>query len=138
MPQIITFFLSGIFTCLACLHFYWAWGGKTGFLAALPDKPNGEKLFLPTSFDCVVVGLSLLVFGVLVWVSLPTFWKKLGLGGLAVVFALRAVGEFHYVGFFKSVTHTPFAKLDTWYYSPLCAVVSLMLVYLWFQTKKIL
>jgi hypothetical protein len=38
---------------------------------------------------------------------------------MAIGFALRALGEFHYLGFFKGVRGTPFAHYDTWFYSPL-------------------
>jgi uncharacterized protein DUF3995 len=41
-----------------------------------------------------------------------------GLGFLA-----RAVGEFRLVGFFKSVRGTPFARWDTFLFSPLCLVL---------------
>ena len=51
---------------------------------------------------------------------------------LAIGFALRALGDFRYLGFFKSIRGTPFAYYDTWFYSPLfvclaviCATASL-------------
>jgi Protein of unknown function (DUF3995) len=51
---------------------------------------------------------------------------------MAVGFALRALGDFHFLGFFKSVHGTPFAYFDTWFYNPLficlaviCATASL-------------
>jgi hypothetical protein len=44
-------------------------------------------------------------------------------GAVGVAFALRAVGEFRLVGFFKSVKGTEFAAMDTWFYSPLCLAI---------------
>jgi len=43
---------------------------------------------------------------------------------IAVVFLIRAMGDFKYVGFFKKVRNTRFAKLDMNFYSPLCVAVS--------------
>ncbi|WP_205190355.1 DUF3995 domain-containing protein, partial [Burkholderia sp. LMG 13014] len=44
---------------------------------------------------------------------------------LALIFAVRAVGDFRYVGFFKRIRGSRFARMDTLYYSPLCAALSL-------------
>jgi hypothetical protein len=45
--------------------------------------------------------------------------------GLALGLLARAVGDFKYVGFSKRVRGTPFARLDTWIYSPLCLLLAL-------------
>jgi len=45
---------------------------------------------------------------------------------IAAVFALRAIGDFRYVGFFKRIRDTRFARLDTLAYSPLCAVLGVL------------
>jgi len=50
--------------------------------------------------------------------------RKCLLIGMAVVFAARAVGDFKYVGFFKSIKGTTFALWDTRVYSPLNVVVA--------------
>ena len=39
---------------------------------------------------------------------------------LAAMMFARAVGDFRFVGFFKSVRGTPFARADKLVYSPLC------------------
>jgi hypothetical protein len=49
---------------------------------------------------------------------------------LAILFALRAMGDFHYVGFFKKVKSTPFALYDTKYFSPFCLYLSLSLAFI--------
>ena len=45
----------------------------------------------------------------------------------AAMFALRAIGDFRYVGFFKRIRDTRFARLDTLAYSPLCAVLAVLI-----------
>ncbi len=44
---------------------------------------------------------------------------------LALIFAVRAIGDFRYVGFFKHIRGSRFARMDTLCYSPLCAALSL-------------
>ena len=44
---------------------------------------------------------------------------------LAAGLLARAIGEFKYVGFFKRVRGSRFARLDTWIYSPLCLLLAL-------------
>ena len=38
---------------------------------------------------------------------------------------VRAVGDFRYVGFFKSLGDDPFCSWDTWLFSPLCLAIAL-------------
>ena len=55
---------------------------------------------------------------------------------ISVLFLLRAIGDFRFVGFFKSVTDTNFARWDTILFSPLClfiAVVAFLISY--YQAK---
>lgn len=128
--MIIPVLLVTVFTGLAIIHMYWAAGGNMGKKAALPEFA-GKPLFQPS------VPLTLLVAGLLLlcallitvlanWVTLPITNKlTTGLGFLlAAVFALRAIGEFNYTGFFKRVRGTEFARLDTLVYSPLCLLIS--------------
>lgn len=46
---------------------------------------------------------------------------------LALVFFARGVGDFRYVGFFKSIKGSLFAMRDTYVYSPLCMVLAAMI-----------
>jgi hypothetical protein len=43
---------------------------------------------------------------------------------LALGLLARAIGEFKYVGFFKRVRDSKFARLDTLLYSPLCLLLA--------------
>ncbi len=56
----------------------------------------------------------------------PRALYRLGSTGVAAVLLLRAVGDRRYVGAFKRVRGTRFARWDTWVYSPLCAVLALV------------
>jgi hypothetical protein len=40
---------------------------------------------------------------------------------------LRAIGDFRYVGFFKRIRDSKFARLDTLAYSPLCAALAVLI-----------
>jgi hypothetical protein len=44
---------------------------------------------------------------------------------IAALFLLRAIGDFKYVGFFKSVSQTDFARLDSLLFTPLCLLIAI-------------
>lgn len=124
-----------IFLTLSLLHVYWAFGGRWGWESTLPTKENGEFLFRPGLTPTVVVAAGLFFFGLVTvgnldlfaaWIPVIFFHYATWL--VALVFALRAVGDFNYVGFFKKVTRTKFATNDSRIYSPLCVVLSLISV----------
>ena len=128
---------ASIFALLGLLHLYWTFGGQWGLAAALPTTEQGERLLRPGPFACAVVSLGLLGFAaycVSLWqpllVFLPLFLQHWGIWGMAVIFGLRAIGDFRHVGFFKKNTNTLFARMDTRYYSPLCAWLALSSVWI--------
>jgi hypothetical protein len=47
---------------------------------------------------------------------------------IAVVFALRCLGDFRYVGLFRRVRGTDFAAMDAKLFTPLCGVYALAFV----------
>jgi hypothetical protein len=51
-------------------------------------------------------------------IQIPS-WATYGYWFIPSVFILRAIGEFNYVGFFKKIKHTEFAKADSKIFSPL-------------------
>lgn len=133
--------LSAVFGGLAGLHGYWALGGRWGSQAVFPTKDDDQSAPMPGAGPTLVVAASLLGMGVLVLskarlVALPPapdWLDRYALWAIAALFALRAIGEFRYVGFFKQIKHTRFGQNDTAYYSPLCLVVSMMALALaWF------
>lgn len=122
-----------IFTALGFLHFYWAIGGEYGFSVSLPTKENGERVLNPKKIDSAIVGLGLISFGAfyllkteLIEYTLPNWITTYGGWIIPSIFLLRALGDFKYVGFFKQVTKTNFAYMDTKYFSPLCLIIGII------------
>lgn len=122
-----------IFLSLSGLHFYWGVGGKWGMEASLPTQENHEKVMNPGLVACFVVAFGLLGFGIfaliksqLISFALPSWLLNYGFMLIPILFVGRAVGEFHYVGFFKKIKNTKFAQMDTKYYSPLCLFIGIL------------
>jgi len=132
--MIIAGISSVILLFLALVHFYWAAGGKLGHGAAIPEL-NGLPVLNPGAFGTFVVALFLLLAAIVVAVqagfimnSRAGGWPpRIATNALALIFAARAVGDFRYVGFFKTIKGTRFARLDTLFYSPLCAFLAVAL-----------
>ena len=121
--------LASLFALLACWHFRMALNG-TATKSAVPSV-NGKPLFVPSKRATIFVGLALvcccaliLARGGLVGRGLPQEVLETMCTCLWVGLAIRAIGDFRYVGFFKSVKGTPFAQFDTIVYSPLCLLLS--------------
>jgi hypothetical protein len=132
MLRAIGIFLTGILAAIALLHFYWAAGGTLGAGSAVPTI-GGKPTIRPSTFATVVVGLAFVAAVAVVlgrlgyWGgSFPPWFFRVGTAGIAIIFFARAIGEFHLIGFFKSVTNTPFALMDTRVYSPLCLIVAVI------------
>ncbi len=126
-----------LFFALAGIHFYWAAGGEWGGDVAVPSTKSGTKLITPSALACVMVGIGLSIFGLIELgraglLFLTSFNKFFVYGNyfIACIFFLRAMGDFNYVGFFKKVKGTPFAKNDTALYSPLCLFISITSLYI--------
>jgi hypothetical protein len=118
------------FVALALWHFYMALVPGSGQIGAVPSV-DGKPLFAPTRTATAAVGAVLLVFSGLVVatagivsVGLPRVVLSSLSYALAVGLLGRAIGEFKYVGFFKRVRGTKFARLDTLLYSPLCLLLA--------------
>ena len=118
--------IASIFGGLALLHVYWALGGVRGFIAALPTKGD-TPLFMPTPTITILVAITLFVGCALVLANtgylgdgIPIWLLRVGIWAMAAVLLLRALGDFRYVGVFKRVRDTAFARRDTRYFSPLC------------------
>lgn len=93
---------------------------------------EGKKIFNPNWFACAVVAVGLLGMAYLFLGNLndsififPFWLKNYGIIAIGLIFLIRAVGDFKYVGFTKTIRNTAFARLDTWYYSPLCLILSI-------------
>ncbi|SFE27870.1 Protein of unknown function [Paenibacillus algorifonticola] len=125
--------ISGfILLLLSAIHVYWAFGGKWGASAALPTKANSQQmLFLPG------IGATLVVAGLLLCSALVLFIQgdvlpflsgspfiKWSCWACAAAFTLRTIGDFNYVGIFRKVRSTRFAKFDLYLFTPLCLLLS--------------
>jgi hypothetical protein len=129
---------------LAAIHLYWMANGVTSG-GAVPSRADGTPLFRPGRMASLIVALALTVAGFVVlgrsaltlsFVPMPLF--RIGIWGVSLAFAARAIGEFRYVGLFKRERSTRFAyvglfkrerstrfaRLDTWLFTPLCVVMS--------------
>jgi Protein of unknown function (DUF3995) len=123
-----------IFIVIAGFHFYWAFGGKLGSQAVIPQI-EGKLAFQPPILATVFVALAMLVGAWLSWQATNSMIFIYGNLLIAVVMLLRAVGDFKYVGFFKKIKGTLFAQNDTKYYSPLCLLISANAFYIYFNIK---
>ncbi|HNP19602.1 MAG TPA: DUF3995 domain-containing protein [Fulvivirga sp.] len=135
MIQTLGLIESTILLLLSVLHFYWALGGKWAFAAALPTNEEGKRMLNPKKKDSLIVGFGLLMFAVFYFIKtdlilfpLPQWIIQYFGWVIAVIFILRSVGDFKYIGFFKKIRTTPFGKNDSKYYSPLCLFIGMVAV----------
>ena len=131
--MILSILLSIILVGLGIIHFYWVVGGKFGFAESLPTNENGKRVLNPNKFETAIVRIGLTAFGVFYFIksglmefNLPEWIMNYGSWIIPILFMLRAIGEFKYIGLFKSVKTTDFGKLDTKFFSPLCLAIGLM------------
>jgi hypothetical protein len=130
MISAIAIVVCTVFVILGGWHFYMAVAGHSGESAAVPSR-DGKPGFVPSTGSTIAVGIVLLLFAMLV--ACTSGMLVLGLPrrlltwlsyALALGLLARAVGDFRYVGFFKRVRRTRFARMDTLLYSPLCVLLS--------------
>lgn len=126
-----------IFLFLGGIHFYWLFGGKWAVESVIPTKssePNSQPV---PKIATLIVAFGLTSFGLLYLNSaflhfFPSFnyFSYYLLWIIPSIFIIRAIGEFKYVGFFKKVKNTKFAKADTTLFSPKCLAIGLMGLYI--------
>lgn len=124
--------LSMLFFSLSALHIYWAFGGKLLFEASLPTDRNGNRVLNPKKIDSALVALVLMGFGAFYLINAGAIPSPVSenihyYSGwlIPAIFILRSIGDFKYVGFFKKIRSTSFAKNDTRFISPLCLAIGL-------------
>jgi len=120
---------------VAAIHFYWAFGGKWGAHAVLPQVNSQKRVFTPSPMTTFAVAIPFLLISLIFaqaagWFNFEIVGQYLSslLIILVIVFAIRALGDFKYVGFFKKIKNTEFAINDTKYYTPLSAFVAISLL----------
>lgn len=123
-----------IFIVLAGFHFYWLFGGKWGLHRVIPTKKDSKHASRIPAFATFLVAVILLSFSILYchvsgFLSLSIIPKDITAYALWIipsVFTLRAIGEFKYVGLFKKIKNTTFAKADTLFFTPLCLTLGII------------
>ncbi len=131
--EVFGIILSVIFFLLSFIHLYWAVGGKWGIDRALPTTVSGTRILEPgfwgTIFICIGLGIFawyyLQISGAL-WIAWPK-WLMIFTGWfIPGIFLLRVLGDFKFIGIFKKVKATPFARMDTIFYIPLCLLITIL------------
>lgn len=122
-----------IFSSLGIIHFYWLLGGKWGLEKALPTKVAGQKAMEPPKIATVIVGIGLISFGLIYLIKaglinfqIPNWIITYGSWIIPSIFILRAIGDFNYVGLFKKIKNTEFAKADSKWFVPLCLTIGIL------------
>ncbi len=124
-----------VFISLSMLHVYWAFGGEIEMDKVIPVIEGKELAFKPPAAATLLVAAGLLGFAAVMLANLGYFdtfiskkWINYVTWAIGILFLVRAIGDFKYVGFFKKVYNSPFSTLDTRYYSPLCLVIALIAI----------
>jgi len=126
--------LVSILVAISALHIYWAFGGKWASKDVYPalegDKPFFQSDTIPMIPTLIVAALLAIAAGLFLWHTgviapvLPQWIRVAGVWTVTIVFFVRAIGEFKYVGFFKTVRDTGFGRKDTMIFSPLCLLLA--------------
>jgi hypothetical protein len=123
----------------AAFHLHWALGGRLGYSVSLPQRPDGAPVMahrLPwwrPAAGAVALGLALLALLLIAHsghlpLPLPPALARAALLATGAAFAARAFVPNRYVGFFKSLRTTRWARFDTRLYSPLFLLLGALLV----------
>lgn len=109
-------------------------GGKWGLEKVIPTtkEDNSKNIPIP-KFATLIVAIVLMSFGLVylmksgfITVALPPITLKYVYWFIPAIFILRAIGEFKYVGLFKKVKNTEFAKADSNLFIPLCLIIGIV------------
>ncbi len=130
MTVVIGIATASAFFVLAVIHIMFAAVHRSKWMAAALPHVGDRPAFVPSKPATLAValflgGCALLVLGRigLLDAIAPDWIFQTGTALLAMLLVARAVGDFQLVGFFKRIRGSTFARLDTWLYSPLCAVL---------------
>ncbi|QDQ02977.1 DUF3995 domain-containing protein [Lysinibacillus fusiformis] len=128
MKLILTLLAVSVLFLISMLHVYWAYGGRWGSDLAIPVKEGEQRpAFVPKKTGTLLVAVLIVMAAMLMLVQggylqsiQANIITRIGCIVGSCVFFIRAIGDFKYVGFFKKIKHSEFARNDTWFYSPLC------------------
>lgn len=128
--------LAGVFFLLAAFHVAWIFRREPTAASAVVPSLAGKPVLATGPVATSAVAVLLAAAGLIcLWRAGLLGWQypaipRAGVWLIAVSFAARAVGDFRYVGFFKTVRDSSFARYDTAFYSPLCVVIAVAAFYL--------
>ncbi|MFC6301804.1 DUF3995 domain-containing protein [Pseudomonas sp. CCM 7893] len=144
MSFVIARWIVAAFAFISMVHLYWAAGGKLGSTAAIPQLPGEfargpRPAFKPSTLGTLLVAVGLVLIALLVCLRAGLYFEPVsngalqwGISAVALVMFARAIGDSELVGFFKKVSGSKFARLDTLFYSPLCLALGAgLLVVAW-------
>lgn len=125
----------------AGFHLHWVFGGTYGFSVSLPQEPDGKPIYdnlLPLwRIGALFVALGLIGIGALALdragVIRTGLDPRLISGALAIAgsaFIARSLAWHRYVGVFKTLRTTRWARYDTRFYCPLFFASGVSLMYL--------
>lgn len=131
MVTLVAALVAIVFGLISLLHIGWATGLGTDRWQAIPER-DGTPVFRPGPLATLGVAALLFLAALLVTQRaglgrelLPPAIVGPGCWVVALALVARSVGEFRYVGFFKRVRDSQFARLDSRLYSPLALLLGL-------------
>lgn len=123
----------------ASFHLHWALGGRAGFSVSLPQRPDGAPIMArrlawwrpaagAVTLCLAALALLLLAYAGHLPLPVPRSLARAALLAAGAAFVARAIVPNRYVGFFKSLRTTRWARYDTRLYSPLFLLLGLLLL----------
>lgn len=123
---------TALFIMLSFVHVYWAMGGNLGSNGSIPTLNDGTPVYKPGIVGTFAVAAALGSFAFIIIGNLdlydeyiPPVLIRYTTICIGVLFLLRAMGDFKYMGFFKKTKGTLFSKNDSRYYTPLCLFIGI-------------
>ena len=130
MGETVAFTIAFVLAVLSALHVYWGVEGIES--SAVIPEIDGKPAFIPDARDCYTVAAALALASIIVTTRggllrspLPDTWTQIATFSVGAMLAVRAIGDFHLMGFFKRVRGTTFAEWDTRLFSPVCLLLGL-------------
>jgi hypothetical protein len=137
VTQLIALLMGTFLAVAIAFHFYWGIGGQYGRNVAVPQREDETLLFEPTATATLAVAavlsivlVALVIYVMRVNVLLPRSLLRSGMALLAVIFLACGLSWHPYIGLFKAIRTTPFARNDTRFYSPGCIATGLGFLFL--------
>jgi hypothetical protein len=120
-------------------HAYWALGGRLGYSVSTPQQHDGTPVMVhrlswwhPAAAGVALALLTLAVLLLdrahLLTLPVPAGLARVGLLIVGIAFVGRSLLPNRYVGFFKSLRTTRWARYDTRLYSPLFLLLGLLIL----------